>query len=238
MSKNVRFNHSIHLRRVTRRYVVGAGDFCALDGVSLELPSASFVAVVGASGSGKSTLVNMIAGLDQPTAGSIRVGNHDIESLSEDELARWRGKHVGVVFQSFQLLPTLTAAENVALPMDFCGTHRARPAHARALELLESVGIAEQADKLPSTLSGGQQQRVAIARALANDPDLVVADEPTGNLDSNTAADVLDLLRRLVLQGRTVLVVTHDAQLQARADLVVRLVDGKVESVSVGGGHA
>jgi putative ABC transport system ATP-binding protein len=235
MSKNERASQSINLRDVTRRYLVGGADFCALDKVSLELPSASFVAVVGASGSGKSTLVNMIAGLDRPTSGSVRVAGSAIETLSEDALSLWRGKHVGVVFQFFQLLPTLTAAENVALPMDFCGTHKPRAARARALQLLDSVGIVEQADKLPATLSGGQQQRVAIARALANDPNLVVADEPTGNLDSKTAADVLDLLQSLVRQGRTVLVVTHDGHVEARADLVVRLVDGKIESVAAGG---
>jgi putative ABC transport system ATP-binding protein len=236
MSKNERPGQSIHLRGVTRRYLVGGTDFCALDDVSLELPPASFVAVVGASGSGKSTLVNMIAGLDRPTSGSVRVDGNAIEGLSEDELALWRGRHVGVVFQFFQLLPTLTAAENVALPMDFCGTYGPRAARARALQLLDAVGIAEHADKLPATLSGGQQQRVAIARALANDPNLVVADEPTGNLDSKTAADVLDLLQGLVRKGRTVLMVTHDGHLEARADLVVRLVDGKIESVAVGGG--
>ena len=235
MSKNVRPSQSIQLRGVERRYEVGESTFYALADVSLELPPASFVAVVGASGSGKSTLVNMIAGLDRPTAGSIRVGQHAIQTLSEDELAEWRGRHVGVVFQSFQLLPTLTAAENVALPMDFCGTYEPRAARARALELLSSVGIAEQADKLPATLSGGQQQRVAIARALANDPDLVVADEPTGNLDSKTAADVLALLRDLVRQGRTVLTVTHDAHLHASADLVVQLVDGKISGIAMGG---
>lgn len=239
MSRNERSNQLIRLRDVTRSFRVGDAEFRALDNVSLELPPASFVAVVGRSGSGKSTLVNMVAGLDRPTAGTVTVGGVPIEQLSEDELSLWRGKHVGVVFQFFQLLPTLTIAENVALPMDFCGTLGPRAARAKALELLAAVGIAEQADKLPAALSGGQQQRAAIARALANDPELIVADEPTGNLDSRSAGQVLDLLAGLTKQGKTVLMVTHDGRLQQRANLVVTLSDGRVEGVAVGGGvHA
>jgi putative ABC transport system ATP-binding protein len=180
----------------------------------------------------------MLAGLDRPTEGSVEVHGERLELLDEDALSSWRGKHVGVVFQFFQLLPTLTVAENVALPMDFCGTRGPKAARQRALELLASVGIAEQADKLPSALSGGQQQRVAIARALANEPALIVADEPTGNLDSTTAAQVLELLASLTLQGRTVVMVTHDDKLQDRADLVVTLVDGRVARVGKGGRHA
>lgn len=239
MSRNERSNQLIRLRDVTRSFRVGGSEFRALDNVSLELPPASFVAVVGRSGSGKSTLVNMVAGLDRPTGGAVTVGGVAIERLSEDELSLWRGKHVGVVFQFFQLLPTLTIAENVALPMDFCGTLAPPAARAKALELLAAVRIADQADKLPSALSGGQQQRAAIARALANDPELIVADEPTGNLDSRSAGQVLDLLAGLTKQGRTVLMVTHDGRLQQRADLVVTLSDGRVEAVAVGGGaHA
>jgi len=239
MSRNERSNQLIRLRDVTRSFRVGDAEFRALDAVSLELPPASFVAVVGRSGSGKSTLVNMVAGLDRPTAGSVTVGGVAIERLSEDELSLWRGGHVGVVFQFFQLLPTLTIAENVALPMDFCGTLGPRAAREKSLQLLKAVGIAEQADKLPSALSGGQQQRAAIARALANDPELIVADEPTGNLDSRSAGQVLDLLAGLTKQGKTVLMVTHDARLQERADLVVTLGDGRIEAVTVGGGaHA
>jgi putative ABC transport system ATP-binding protein len=238
MSRNEQSEKLIRLRGVTRSYAFGAGEMRALDDVSLELPKGCFVAVLGRSGSGKSTLVNMVAGLDRPSAGTIEVGGAAIHDLSEDALAVWRGNNVGVVFQFFQLLPTLTVAENVALPMDFCGRHRAEAARARALELLQSVGIVEQADKLPSALSGGQQQRVAIARALANDPELVVADEPTGNLDSKTAEDVLQLLLGLAERGKTVLMVTHDARLSAKADLAVTLVDGRVESVvQAGGAH-
>jgi putative ABC transport system ATP-binding protein len=235
MSRSEHAATLIRLHEVTRGYSLGTGELRALDGVSLELPAGAFVAVLGRSGSGKSTLVNMVAGLDRPTAGTIHVGGAAIHELSEDELALWRGKHVGVVFQFFQLLPTLTVAENIALPMDFCGRCGPQAARERALLLLAQVGIAEQADKLPTTLSGGQQQRVAIARALANDPELIVADEPTGNLDSKTAEDVLQLLLGLAERGKTVLMVTHDARLAARADLAVTLVDGRVAGVVPGG---
>jgi putative ABC transport system ATP-binding protein len=228
----------LSLHDVTRAYSSGAGDFLALDRVSLELPKGAFIAVVGRSGSGKSTLVNLIAGLDRPTQGTVSVAGVRVETLGEDALAAWRGKNVGVVFQSFQLLPTLTVAENVALPMDFCGTRGPGEARARALELLAAVGIAEQADKLPTSLSGGQQQRAAIARALANDPPLIVADEPTGNLDEPTANLVLDLLARLTREGRTVVMVTHERDVSRLADLVVRLSDGRVVEQTAGGRHA
>jgi putative ABC transport system ATP-binding protein len=238
MSRIEQSDQLIRLRDVTRSYAVGDSSFRALAGVSLDLPKAAFVAVVGRSGSGKSTLVNMLAGLDRPTQGSVEVAGERLEQLDEDALSLWRGRHVGVVFQFFQLLPTLTVAENVALPMDFCGTRGPKAARLRALELLGSVGIAEQADKLPSALSGGQQQRVAIARALANEPELVVADEPTGNLDSTTAEQVLELLASLTRQGRTVVMVTHDDELRRRADLVVTLTDGRVATVERGQRHA
>jgi putative ABC transport system ATP-binding protein len=235
MSRTEQPANLIRLRDVTRSYALGEDELRALDAVSLELPAGGFVAVTGRSGSGKSTLVNMVAGLDRPSAGTVYVGDAAIHALSEDALALWRGKHVGVVFQFFQLLPTLTVAENVALPMDFCDRCSPAEARERALELLASVGIAEQADKLPTALSGGQQQRAAIARALANDPELVVADEPTGNLDSKTAEDVLQLLLGLTERGKTVLMVTHDTRLTAHASRVVTLVDGRVASVTTGG---
>jgi putative ABC transport system ATP-binding protein len=235
MSRSERSANLIRLREVTRSYTLGTAELRALDAVSLDIPAGGFVVVLGRSGSGKSTLVNMVAGLDRPTAGTIHVGSAAIHALNEDELALWRGTHVGVVFQFFQLLPTLTVAENVALPMDFCGRCGPVAARERALALLASVGIAEQADKLPTTLSGGQQQRVAIARALANDPEVIVADEPTGNLDSRTAEDVLQLLLGLARGGKTVLMVTHDARLAARADLAITLVDGRVASLAPGG---
>jgi putative ABC transport system ATP-binding protein len=218
----------------TRSYASPAGEIRALDDVSLELPKGAFVAVVGRSGSGKSTLVNLIAGLDRPTAGEIHVQGTPVHALDEDALAAWRGRNVGVVFQFFQLLPTLTVAENVMLPMDFCSNLQEREMRARALALLDGVGIAEQADKLPSALSGGQQQRAAIARALANDPPLVVADEPTGNLDAHTADMVLDLLSGLAKGGRTVLMVTHERDVSRRVDLVVELADGRVSARSRG----
>jgi putative ABC transport system ATP-binding protein len=231
MSRNAQSDQLIRLLDLERAYRVGDGTFKALAGVTLELPRGAFVAVVGRSGSGKSTLVNLLAGLDHPTAGQVEVGGVRVDQLGEDALSAWRGKNVGVVFQSFQLLPTLTVAENVALPMDFCGTYRPRAAKERAVELLHAVGIAEQAEKLPTALSGGQQQRAAIARALANDPQLIVADEPTGNLDLATAQQVLDLLAGLPREGRTVLMVTHDAVARARANVVVSLSDGHVVGI-------
>lgn len=237
VSRNDQAPSFIDLRNLSRVYAGPGGETRAVDDVTLALPRGCFVAVVGRSGSGKSTLVNLIAGLDRPTAGAIVVGEQRVDTLDEDRLAMWRGRNVGVVFQFFQLLPTLTVLENVMLPMDLCGTHVGARAEARARELLDRVGIAEQAEKLPAALSGGQQQRAAIARALANDPPLVVADEPTGNLDGRTAALVLDELQRLARDGRTVLMVTHDGEMSRRADRIVTLTDGRVES-DVGGPRA
>ncbi|HEX8154071.1 MAG TPA: ABC transporter ATP-binding protein, partial [Thermoanaerobaculia bacterium] len=185
------------------------------------------VAVVGRSGSGKSTLLNLIGGIDAATSGSVHVGGTAIGTLSAKQLAVWRGRNVGFVFQFFQLLPTLTAAENVMLPMDFCNTFPVRQRRARAIELLGSVGVADQADKLPAALSGGQQQRVAIARALANEPQVVLADEPTGNLDSATARAVLELFRAMSRAGTTVVIATHERDLGA-VDRVVEIVDGAI----------
>jgi putative ABC transport system ATP-binding protein len=234
MSTNGHNVHSIELRSVSKTYRTPAGGFTALDQVTLELDAGELIAVVGKSGSGKSTLVNLIAGIDRPTSGEVLVGGTRVHALDESRLAAWRGRHVGVVFQFFQLLPTLTVAENVMLPMDFCSTYAPADARARAAELLERVGILDQADKLPQTLSGGQQQRAAIARALANDPELVVADEPTGNLDSRTAEDVLSLFAELARAGKTVVVVTHERDWIHRFDRVVALVDGRVAGVSQG----
>jgi putative ABC transport system ATP-binding protein len=228
MSKNEHPRDLIRLRHLTRVFPLQSGEVRAVDDVSIDLPGGAFVAIVGRSGSGKSTLVNLIAGLDRSTSGEIEVATTKVHALDEDALASWRGRTVGVVFQFFQLLPTLTIAENVALPMDFCGTHTPVDARARALSLLDQVGIREQADKLPSELSGGQQQRAAIARALANDPQVIVADEPTGNLDAQTAERILDMLAELAHEGRTVLMVTHDRDVASRVDMVVSLADGKV----------
>jgi putative ABC transport system ATP-binding protein len=195
--------------------------------------------VIGKSGSGKSTLVNLVAGLDRPSAGEVVVGGTALHALDESRLAAWRGRSVGVVFQFFQLLPTLTVLENVLLPMDLCGTLKGPASRRRALALLDEVGIADQAPKLPAALSGGQQQRAAIARALANDPPLVVADEPTGNLDSHTADAVMDLLASLTRAGKTVLLVTHERDVSRLADRVITLSDGRIVSdVRAGRGAA
>lgn len=220
----------IELRGVTKTFPVAGEDFTALHQVDLRLPPGEFVAIVGKSGSGKSTLINLIAGIDRPSAGEIHVGGVRVDRLDETRLSSWRGLNVGVVFQFFQLLPTLTIVENVMLPMDFCHTRPPAEARVRAMTLLDQVGIAGQADKLPSALSGGQQQRAAIARALANDPPLIVADEPTGNLDSQTAGSVLELLSGLTRAGKTVLMVTHERDLTRIADRTITLADGKVVS--------
>jgi putative ABC transport system ATP-binding protein len=218
----------ITLRDVAKTYETPAGPFAALRGVDLEVGAGEFVAVVGKSGSGKSTLLNLVAGIDRPSAGAVTVAGTGLADLSHDRLAAWRGRTVGVVFQFFQLLPTLTAIENVMLPMDFSGSVPAREREARALALLERVGVPEQARKLPATLSGGQQQRVAIARALANDPPLVVADEPTGNLDSATGAEIFRLLAGLAAGGKTVVVVTHERDTTTGVARTVTLADGRV----------
>jgi putative ABC transport system ATP-binding protein len=217
---------TIDLRDVVKTYETGAGELTVLKDVTLQVQPGEFVSVVGPSGSGKSTLLNMITGIDRPTSGQVCVGGETVHTLSENQLARWRGRHVGVVFQFFQLLPTLTILENVMLPMDFCKVYQRRERRGRALRLLEQVGIADQADKLPNALSGGEQQRAAVARALANDPSLIVADEPTGNLDTATAEGLFALFDELAAQGKTLVVVTHDRTLSARSERVLHLLDG------------
>jgi len=224
----VRENRLIELRRVTKAYDVAAGKFLALKEVDMQVDAGEFVAVVGKSGSGKSTLINMITGIDNPTSGEVLVASAAVHELDQEQLAVWRGKSVGIVFQFFQLLPTLTVAENIVLPMDFCNTYPSRERRERALSLLEKVGIAEQADKLPADLSGGQQQRAAIARALANDPPLIVADEPTGNLDSHTSDAVMQLFADLAAEGKTVVMVTHERDLTRYFTRSIMLVDGTV----------
>jgi putative ABC transport system ATP-binding protein len=224
----------ISLSRVSKSYPTPAGAFPALSDVDLEIAAGELVAITGKSGSGKSTLLNLIAGIDQPTAGSITVAGTPLHQSSERILARWRGATVGVVFQFFQLMPTLTVAENVALPMDFLRARPVRERRPRALELLARVGLADQADKLPATLSGGQQQRVAIARALANDPPVVTADEPTGNLDTETAEAVLDLFRALAADGTTVVIATHEREIDWIASRTVSIVDGRIARAAAG----
>ncbi|NAS24509.1 ATP-binding cassette domain-containing protein [Herbidospora sp. NEAU-GS84] len=213
----------IDVREVVKSY----GAFTALHGVDLKVHAGEFLAVVGRSGSGKSTLINMITGIDRPTSGEVHVAGAAVHTMSENELAGWRGRNIGVVFQFFQLLPTLTVAENVMLPMDFCGTYPGSR-KPRALDLLERVGIADQAGKLPAELSGGQQQRAAIARALANEPPLLVADEPTGNLDSATATAVLELFAGIAADGTTVVMVTHGREAAPYITATVELADGRV----------
>jgi len=218
----------VRLRGATRRHASAAGDFRALDGVDLDVRTGECVAVVGPSGSGKTTLAHLLTGIEQPTEGSVVVDGQPLHALSQDALAQWRGRRVGIVFQFFQLLPTLTVAENVMLPMDLRGAWPRRERRPRALALLERLRIADQADKLPAALSGGQQQRAAIARALANDPALIVADEPTGNLDSATALEVMGLLAALARDGKTVIVVTHERELGRFFTRTVTLRDGRV----------
>ena len=215
------------MHRVTRRYR-HSDSVPALDGISLAIPGRRHTAITGPSGSGKSTLFNLLAGLDRPDEGVVLVGGTELTALSRTALARWRARTVGMVFQSFLLLPSLDATENVMAPMEFTGAVPRRERRRRALALLDRLGLAGHATKRPAQLSGGQQQRVAIARALANDPPLVLADEPTGNLDSATGAAVLDLLRTLPGENRTLVLITHDPAATALADRVVRLVDGRV----------
>jgi putative ABC transport system ATP-binding protein len=220
----------IELSGVHKVYRTGKLEYRALRGVDLAIEDGDMVAIVGPSGSGKSTIMNMITGIDHATSGTVTVDGQRIDRMSEEELAVWRGRRVGVVFQFFQLLPTLTALENAMLPLDFSRRVRKRERAPLAIHNLDQVGLADKADHLPSELSGGEQQRVAIARALAADPPLLIGDEPTGNLDTHTAAEMLDLLHRLNHDGTTVLFVTHDLELAARAHRVVTIRDGVVAS--------
>ncbi len=218
----------IEARSVVKTFKTAAGPFTALKDVNLRVNRGEFVAIIGTSGSGKSTLLNMVTGIDRPSAGEVYVNGTPIHTLSEGQLAKWRGKQLGIVFQFFQLLPTLTLLENVMLPMDLCGLYSVRERKKRAMGLLELVEMGEQAHKLPTAVSGGQQQRVAIARALANNPPILVADEPTGNLDSKTAKSVFDLFEVLIASGKTIVMVTHDADLAKRVDRAVIVSDGEV----------
>jgi putative ABC transport system ATP-binding protein len=218
----------IVLHRVSKSFPIASGTFNALKDVSLKIPKAQLVAITGKSGSGKSTLLNIIAGIDKPTEGSVSINGIQVEKLSESALASWRGKNIGVVFQFFQLLPTLTILENVMLPMDFCNTYPKKERRERALSLLAQVNIKEQADKLPSALSGGQQQRAAIARALANDPPLIIADEPTGNLDSQTTTSIFELFASLTKVGKTVIIVTHERDFSHYFENTIVISDGVI----------
>ncbi len=218
----------IRLEHVVKIYDTGEVPFTALKGIDLTVRTGEFVGLIGKSGSGKTTLINMITGIDRPTEGEVVVDGTPVHALNENQLARWRGKTIGVVFQFFQLLPTLTVIENVMLPMDFCNVHAPRERSDFAMNLLEQVEMADQAHKLPSALSGGQQQRVAIARALANDPPILAADEPTGNLDSATADAVFGLFESLVDRHKTIVMVTHDNDIAARVRRSLHVHDGEI----------
>jgi putative ABC transport system ATP-binding protein len=226
----------IEMYNVEKTYSTEAGDFNALNGINLQVNSGEFLGVVGKSGAGKSTFLNMITGVDHLTSGEVIVHtdeNVSVHQLSEDELALWRGRNLGIIFQSFQLLPMLTLIENVVMPMDLCGTYQRRVSRERALELLSLVELEDQAHKLPSQISGGQQQRVAIARALANDPPILVADEPTGSLDSITADHIFDVFEHLVQdRGKTIIMVTHDNSLAPRFTRHLIITDGEMASIT------
>jgi len=223
----------IDLRRVTKRFESPAGTFTALDEIDLQVQKGEFVGIVGKSGSGKSTLLNVIAGIDRASFGEVHVAGTAVHALSQNRSAIWRGQNVGVIFQFFQLLPALTVIENVMLPMDFCHTYPTRQRKERSLHLLEQVGIVDQAYKLPTLLSGGEKQRAAIARALANDPPVLLADEPTGNLDSQTADATLALFQELVIAGKTVVMVTHERDVSRWVSRTVTLADGRIVSDSI-----
>jgi putative ABC transport system ATP-binding protein len=218
----------IRLERILKSYQTPAGEFIALRDVDLSIGAGEFVAVVGKSGSGKSTLINMITGIDRPTAGEIYIADTAIHKLAEGPMAEWRGRNIGVIFQFFQLLPMLSCIENVMLPMDFCRMFKPSEREERARHLLQQVEMADEAHKLPSEISGGQQQRVAIARAMANDPPVIVADEPTGNLDTRSADSVFKLFEDLVRRGKTILMVTHDEELAGRTSRRITLADGEI----------
>ncbi len=220
------------IRNLEKVYKTGKMEFQALKGISITIEKGELTAVVGPSGSGKSTLLNMITGIDRPTRGEVIVDGVRIDNLSEDKLARWRGKNIGIVFQFFQLFPTLTALENVMLPMDFAKRGSQKERRAQAVKNLEIVGLGGKLDNLPSELSGGEQQRVAIARALANDPDIIIGDEPTGNLDSITEKKMFEILKKLNDAGKTVIYVTHSKELAKMAKRRISFLDGRI----VGGG--
>ncbi len=218
----------IDLREVNKYYKTAVGDYHALENVDLQINAGEFVSIIGKSGSGKTTLLNMITGIDRPTTGEVWVNSTGVHELNENKMARWRGRNLGIVFQFFQLLPMISVIENIMLPMDFCRTYPIHERRKRAMELLELVELSDHAHKLPTALSGGQQQRVAIARALANDPPVVIADEPTGNLDSKTAESVFALFNDLVAKGKTIIIVTHDSGLAKRTHRTALIADGEI----------
>ena len=218
----------VEVKNVVKSFPMGDTAITILKEISFQVYEGEFVSIVGPSGSGKSTLLNMITGIDRPSDGEVVVLGHQVHEMSENALARWRGENVGIIFQFFQMLPALTLLKNVVLPMDLAGKYKSRERRERAMHLLDIVGLADQAHKLPGMVSGGQQQRAAIARALANDPPLLVADEPTGNLDSASARMVFDLLNKLVAEGTTLLMVTHDKELTQQVPRKIEILDGHI----------
>ena len=221
----------VSLRNIVKSFPVANDRVTVLHDISLDIHQGEFVSIVGPSGNGKSTLLNMVTGIDRPSDGEVIVTGRAVHEMSENELAKWRGQEVGIIFQFFQMLPSLSLAQNVALPMEFAGKFSRSERRERAMELLDMVGLADQAVKLPGMVSGGQQQRAAIARALATDPPLLIADEPTGNLDATTAGQVFDLFIRLVEeQGKTMLMVTHDKELAGRIPRKIEIVNGRIAS--------
>jgi putative ABC transport system ATP-binding protein len=218
----------IAVREVRRKYELGEKGFWALKGVNLNIMQGEFIAIVGKSGSGKSTLLNLIGGLDRPTEGKISFDGKELNSFSENKLSRLRGENIGFIFQFFQLMPTLTVLENIMMPMEFSKNIPSSKRKVRAEQLLLEVGILDQADKFPSALSGGEQQRVGIARAMANDPKIILADEPTGNLDTQTTEEIFRLLETLVSEGKCVIMVTHNEDLAKRCDRLIRIQDGMI----------
>jgi putative ABC transport system ATP-binding protein len=228
MSKSNGNNTIVQVKNVVKSFPVGDGEVTILKGISFDVGAGEFLSIVGPSGNGKSTLLNMITGIDRPSDGEVIVTGRQVHNMSENQLAAWRGENVGIIFQFFQMLPALSLLQNVILPMEFAGKYKSKERRERAMQLLTSVGLADQVHKLPGMVSGGQQQRAAIARALANEPPLLVADEPTGNLDTRSAGDVFDLFSDMVSRGTTLLMVTHDKELANRVPRVVEITDGKI----------
>jgi len=221
-------NSIIRLEDVIKLYETPAGSFQALKRISLDIDPNEFLCIVGKSGAGKTTLLNMITGVDSISSGKVRVNGASVHEMSEDDQSLWRGLNLGIIYQSFELMPMLTLLENVMLPMDFCRLYSRSKSRSRAKELLEMIELDGHIHKLPGAISGGQQQRVAIARALANNPPLIIADEPTGRLDSTTAETILDIFDRLVNEGKTIVMVTHDASAAQRATRVLEIADGEI----------
>ena len=218
----------VQVQDVVKKFPVGNSEITILKGISFTVADGEFVSIVGPSGNGKSTLLNMITGIDRPSQGQVVVGGNTVSKMSENALARWRGENLGIIFQFFQMLPGLSILNNVVLPMDLANKYKSKERRERAMYLLDMVGLADQANKLPALVSGGQQQRAAIARALANDPRLIVADEPTGNLDSASARLVFDLFQKLVKDGKTMMMVTHDKELAREVPRKIEIMDGRI----------